>query len=141
VSDTDTSVQQLFEQACILRIDGQYAEAIEVLSRVIDAEPNFAHAHMELGLSLCFIGEFDRSLTELELAAGLASTDAEIHLHLGKTYTMLGYYDEGLLMFQKVLELAIPDDRNYAEAEKQLSYYASTPGSMPAAKPTGDTSA
>lgn len=121
--DTQSLVAQLFAEGHSLRINGDYEQAISFLRRATDEEPNDPASHLELGLAYCFNGMFDESLREMELAAGLDAANAEIRLHLAKTYTMLGMYEQGITAFRQVLELAHSDDKNHAEALKQLSYF------------------
>ena len=121
----DSEILKLYEQGIELRINGEYDPAIECFKQAIDADPNFARAHMELGLAYCFTGYFDESIAELELARGLDPCDPEIVLNLAKTYTMLGMFDEGEAAFRFILELVCEGDKIYDEAQKQLGYYSS----------------
>jgi len=123
LSDTQLVITQLFQEGRGARINGDYDRAVALLQRAINENPNYAEAHMELGLALCFNGLFDESLRELELAAGLDRANPEIHLNLAKTYTMLGMYPEGAASFQAVLSLTPAGDKFHDEASKQLSYF------------------
>jgi tetratricopeptide (TPR) repeat protein len=123
LSDTQLVTAQLFQQARTLRINGDYDQSIALLKRAIEEQPNFAEAHMELGLAYCFSGLFDESIEELKGAAELNSSNPEIFLHLAKTYTMLGMYEEGAAAFKMVLSLSAVGDKFYDEASKQLSYF------------------
>ncbi|HEX2952223.1 MAG TPA: tetratricopeptide repeat protein [Armatimonadota bacterium] len=120
-----SDAQQLFQQARTSRVNGDYDQAIALLQQAIEAMPNCAEAHMELGLAYCFSGLFDESIDELKHAASLDSINPEICLHLAKTYTMLGMYEEGAAAFRKVLTLSSVGDKCYDEASKQLSYFES----------------
>ena len=121
--NVDSVAMQLYEQGWQHRIDGDYEQAVACLQQALALEPNDAQLHLELGLAYCFSGLFDESIQEMETAAKLDAADPEIHLHLGKTYTMLGMYDEGAATFRRVLAIATPGDKHYAEAEKQLAYF------------------
>lgn len=123
MSDAQLISSQLFQQGRTARINGEYEQAITLLQRVVADEPNFAEAHMELGLSYCFSGLFDESIHALELATGLEPHNPEIRLNLGKMYTMIGMYEEGAVAFRVVLTLAPTGDKCYDEAEKQLAYF------------------
>jgi len=122
--DTRMLIEQLFQRGKTLRINGEYQEAITVLTHIIQTDASHASAHMELGLAHCYAGDFDSSLRELELATCLDQTNPEICLHLAKTYTMLGMYDQGATTFRRVLEISVSGDGHYEEAKKQLSYFA-----------------
>jgi tetratricopeptide (TPR) repeat protein len=123
--NVNSEALKLYEQGIELRIGGDYDPATECLKQAIEADPNFARAHMELGLVYCFSGYFDESIAELELARGLDPCDSEIILNLAKTYTMLGMFDEGEATFRSVLEMACEGDKIHDEAQKQLGYYSS----------------
>lgn len=128
--DTQILADQLFKEGTACRINGEYDSAIDMFKRVIIECPDRADVHMELGLAYCFTGLFDESIEELSLAAKLQPTNVEILMHLAKTYTMLGMYEEGIPIFRLILTLTTPDDKNYDEACKQLSYLAAfAPGS------------
>ncbi len=121
--DTQIIAENYYQLGRKHRIDGEYDEAIGRLLLAIDEDPNMELAHMELGLAYCFIGDFDASIRELELAAGLAPYNADISLNLAKTYTMLGMFPEGKEAFTCVLNICKPGDINYEEAVKQLCYF------------------
>ena len=123
MSDVQLMTSQLFQQGRVARINGAYEEAITLMKQCIAEEPNFAEAHMELGLDYCFSGLFEESIQELELATGLDAQNPEIRLNLGKMYTMLCMYEEGAAAFQAVLALAQVGDKCYDEAAKQLAYF------------------
>ena len=127
MTDIQLVTNQLFHEGQLARINGEYYEAISWLQQVIDADPSFADAHMELGLALCYIGDFDASLQQLTLATEIAPQHAEARLNLAKIYTMLGMYPEGAAMFRTVLTLTTPCDKCYEEAAKQLSYFTDLP--------------
>lgn len=123
MSETQVSLAELFEQGRTCRINGDYDQAVALLERAIQENPNHAAAHMELGLAYCFTGLFDESIQELQTAVSLDKINPEIQLHLAKTYTMLGMYDEGAVAFRSVMALSSPGDKFYDEASKQLSYF------------------
>lgn len=123
MSDTQLVITQIFQQGRSARLSGDYEQAIALMQRALGEDPNYAEAHMELGLCYCFSGLFDESIQELELAAGLDQANAEIRLHLAKTYTMLGMYPEGAEAFKSVIALSTPGDKHHEEALKQLAYF------------------
>ena len=121
--ETQLVADNFYQQGKSQRINGSYDEAIVNLLRAIDEDPNMELAHMELGLAYCFIGDFDASIRELELACGLAPHNPDICINLAKTYTMLGMFDEGKELFLSVCNLTTPGDSCYEEAKKQLAYF------------------
>ena len=124
MSDMQIAMTHIFQQGKIARIDGEYDLAITLLQKAIAENPQFAQAHLELGLAYCFNGSFDEAIAAMQEAVRLDASNADIHLHLAKTYTMLGMYEEGQAAFQQVLALSQAGEEAYDEAEKQLSFFS-----------------
>lgn len=107
------------EQAMELKNQGQYDEAAAKFQEVLERQPDYARAHLGLGLVYCFVGRFEESLEELKLAVECDPDWVDGHLNLAKTYAMLGMYEEARVEFNQVLSLH-PD---HPEAKKQLGYF------------------
>jgi tetratricopeptide (TPR) repeat protein len=112
-------IEQRCERATELKNQGQYDEAEAEFLEILKISPQYAQAHLGLGLVLCFVGRFDESLEELKLAVACAPDWVDGHLNLAKTYAMLGMYEEARIDFNRVLEL----HPGHPEVVKQLKYF------------------
>ncbi|MFP4248082.1 MAG: tetratricopeptide repeat protein [Armatimonadota bacterium] len=110
------------QQAHEHRINGEYDEAMELYSQILDEDPEHAEALWGMGLSQMNIGEFDEALEKINQAAEIEPDNQLYLLDAGKHYTMLGMYDEAKPYFERVIELDAAS-KHGAEAQKQLSYY------------------
>jgi tetratricopeptide (TPR) repeat protein len=68
---------------------------IKLLREVIQAKPDFADAHYELGKALLQKGEIRDAVADLELAAKLAPDKPYVHYQLGRAYLAAGRKTEG----------------------------------------------
>ena len=107
-------IERRCNQAMDLKNQGRYDEAVAEFQHVLECKPDYARAHLGLGLVYC-----DESLEELKRAAECAPDWVDGHLNLAKTYAMLGMYDEARVGFNRVLEL----HPGHPEAQKQLDYF------------------
>ena len=112
-------IERRCDQAMDLKNQGRYDEATAQFQEVLESKPDYARAHLGLGLVYCFVGRFDESLEELKRAAECAPDWVDAHLNLAKTYAMLGMYVEARVEFHRVLEL----NPGHPEAQKQLDYF------------------
>ncbi|MGD9496351.1 MAG: tetratricopeptide repeat protein [Armatimonadota bacterium] len=112
----------VLKQAHECRINGEYAEAIELYNRVVTEQPENSEALWGLGLSLMNIGEFDEALELIVRASEIEPSNQLYLLDAGKHYTMLGMYEEAKPFFERVVALDA-NSKYGVEAKKQLSYY------------------
>ena len=117
-------IEQHYRRGTALKNEGQYEEAIVEFRSILELDPHHSGAHLGLGLVYGFTGKFDESIEEMEKALQARPDWAEAHLHLGKTYCMLGMFDEARTQFNEVMGLTTPDNPMYAEARKQLAFFA-----------------
>jgi tetratricopeptide (TPR) repeat protein len=75
------------------------------LERAIALDPDNATAHQLYGKNLPGIHEFDRALTELELARKLEPYSTGINKDIGETLFYARRYDEAIAQFWKTLEV------------------------------------
>ena len=113
------SLEERLQRAIDFKNDGRYEEAMTAFRSILAETPKCVPARLGLGLSLCFIGEFDASLEELKRAVQDGPECVDTHLNLGKTYAMLGMYEEAKEEFKQVLLLC----PNHKEATRQLTFF------------------
>ena len=80
------------------KAEEQFAEAIRL-------KPNFAAAHLHLGLAMRAARDAN-ALTELEKAHELAPQNEQVTMELAKTLTLAGKDDQAIPLLQHSLELA-----------------------------------
>lgn len=68
-----SSKESRFDQAIALREEGELVEAAKVLEKLVLDEPDYALAHLGLGVFYCKMNRFDDSLREASRACELAS--------------------------------------------------------------------
>ena len=61
----------------------QFNEAMDVLRRAIEVQPNLGAAHVQLGLTLLAVGRTDQALAEMKRAIELDPNDAHAYVGLG----------------------------------------------------------
>lgn len=87
-------------------------EAIEALERGRTFARNSDNLLRELGMAYLEVGEGDRSIDLLKMAARLEPSKPVNHERLGTALRWLGQYDQAAASYQRVLELA--DDHRLA---------------------------
>ncbi len=81
---------------------GRLDEALPLLQQAVQAIPESARAHTELGRLWLHMGKLDAAAASLEKAVTLDPKSSAARLQLGRTYIQMGRVDEG----QKQLQLA-----------------------------------
>lgn len=104
MADETGDIEARLERAIQHKIQGEYDDAVTLLSGVLAESPNHARTHHQLGLVYGFTGLFDESVEEMETAARLDPDSILILNDLGKTHTMLGDYEKAIPVFERVLE-------------------------------------
>ncbi len=110
------------EKADGLRYEGDYEAAAAIYQQLLaefEADPEVYLVRHGLGLCLCFSGEFDESIAELEQMRGLAPDFLKGRVDLFKTYLMLGMNDEALAEMREVRRM----DPGNEEVAKAAVYF------------------
>jgi len=82
------------------------AEALPLLQRAVELEPQSGIIIDSLGWAHYRLGDMQRAADLLEQASDLAPDNAEIEYHLGAVYTALGRTDAARAQFRRALELS-----------------------------------
>ena len=90
---------------------GQYSEAIEDFTKVIELKPGHAEAYYDRGNAYGGQGEYDRAIQDLTKAIELKE-DAEAYALRGGIYNIQGEYDRAIQDLTKAIQLK----EDYAEA-------------------------
>jgi tetratricopeptide (TPR) repeat protein len=84
---------------------GQYVDAITVLKRTIEIDPDSAMAHHNLGVAYMHRKEYDKAISELEKAIELKPDSSESYESLGDVYNARGNYNTAITQYKRSIEL------------------------------------
>ncbi|MGH9773547.1 MAG: tetratricopeptide repeat protein [Candidatus Acidiferrales bacterium] len=112
------SAEQWFEYA--LECDSQpekFAEAAGAYRRVLELEPGWIEAHINLGVALYHLFEFDEARRAFEAALVLESDNVTAHFNLGCVFEEMGDLEEAL----EHLRSAVRTDPGHSDAHFNLA--------------------
>ena len=95
---------------------GKLAEAEALYRRVLEARPDWADAHINLGLVLMFRGDLRSATLSCKQAVTLQPKHARGHFYLGESFAAQNRPDSAMACYKRALALK-PD---YAEAHNSL---------------------
>jgi tetratricopeptide (TPR) repeat protein len=107
-------------------------EAMKYYRAAIRINPDEAKAHMNLGLILEGLGQYNEALRELTEAARLAPKDVGIHFDMGCVFVELGCRDKAIEQFTEALRLN--PDLKLAELRLQELGVDTTPFHSPSTR-------
>jgi Flp pilus assembly protein TadD len=106
------------------RIKGQHQRAVQLLRHAVEAEPNNAVRHNELGLAYRGAGQYDLAVASYRKALQLDPIDSEgtFHFNLGIAYYYQGRHDQSVEALERARELGhAKASENLAVARKALA--------------------
>ena len=95
-------------RARLLARRGDRAEALQLFARLVEAHPDLAALHSEVGYWLLVAGKPEQALVELEAAARLAPRDARAALNLGVARVRTGDSAGAEREYRRALTLRSP---------------------------------
>jgi tetratricopeptide (TPR) repeat protein len=90
-------------------LSGRQEDALATFRRVIDARPDDATAHYNMGNLLNMLGDPDAAVEALQRAVALRPDFAEAHANLGATLHTAKRYEEAVAAYRRALE-TLPDN-------------------------------
>jgi len=81
---------------------GQNEQAISILEKVIEIDPNFPRAHFRLGNIYEHMNQYQRAIAEYEKAVELSGGDTYYEASLGHAYAMAGMISEANRSLRKL---------------------------------------
>jgi len=108
---------------------GDWAEAVELLSRAATVAPDVAEHHSVLGEMCRRMGSLDQAVASFARAVELSPGHAETHNNLGNALRQLGRVDQSVAAYRKAVELR-PE---YADAYSNLGNALRATGQLDAA--------
>lgn len=95
----------LVMRATIAERNGDRGQAESLWRRVLEVNPNFAHAYNTLGYAAAYRGSYDEAIDLLQKYTYLVPDLANPHDSLGEIFTYVGRYPEAEEEFRKALAL------------------------------------
>ena len=90
----------------LLSAEGGHAqEAIELLTKGLEAQPNSPDGQNGLGVALAHAGRLEEATEHLDKAVELAPQDAGYHYNLGRVLAARGRFAEALPQYERAAEL------------------------------------
>lgn len=111
------ATNRLFQRALELEQQGALREAIEAYQQVIEADPGFAGAFVNLGTIYFNARELNKAAEYYHQAIAADPDYALAHFNLGNLYDELGDRAKSLFEYQTALRL----DPNYADAHYNIA--------------------
>ncbi|RYG29229.1 tetratricopeptide repeat protein [bacterium] len=111
-------IEALYKQGFDLRCAGSYAEAQQVLTRVLSMNPAHIGARHQMALIQGFEGDFDASLASLDGLSRQYPENIDVRYDLAMTQMMLGMYEEACGNLKRILAVAPAHDK----AAQQVIY-------------------
>ena len=108
------------EEANKLFDQGRYTEALDLYRNIQVARPDLPHLDYNTGTTLHKLGEYERSLPQLQHALSASDTriQAMTHYNMGNTLYMIDRLQEAIEEYKKTLRI----DPNDMDAKHNLEY-------------------
>ncbi len=108
--------QQLYHQA---QQTANLSEKIEILKQIVDQNPDFTPAHLELGQYYFLNRAFDKARYHFLSVIGIAPQNGAAYAYLGQIYFQEEKYQQATVFFQQALKWQ-PANELAIEGTKQL---------------------
>lgn len=105
-------------RAYLLETKADYAGAVTLYMKAIEALPNRSYLYLSLGHALRALKRYDQALGAFTTAAELAPTDPRAQGGLGMVYYALEEYETALAHLQKAVQI----DPRYANGHAQMGW-------------------
>src|SRR5688572_10686644 len=83
--------------------EAEYKKSVEAYKKHLDANPDDAEAHYNLGQSYANLANYSEAIREYRQATRLKENDADMYYDLGVAHTKLAQYDAAAAAFTKSL--------------------------------------
>ena len=111
-------IEGLYQRGFELRCEGNYPDAKECFTKVLSSEPTHVNARHQMALIVGFEGDFDGSLSSLEVLCTQYPKNLEVRYDFAMTQMMLGMYEEACAN----LKFILAKDPSHAKALQQVTY-------------------
>ncbi len=104
-----------FDQGKRFQNQKNFKEAARKYEKAVQADPNYAAAHSNLGFSYRQQGKFDKAVQSYKKAISLNPKLAEAHEYLGEAYAEMGKFDRAEKELQILRDLGSGEADELAE--------------------------
>jgi tetratricopeptide (TPR) repeat protein len=111
-------IEGLFQRGFELRCEGNYPEAKSCFLKVLGMDPSHVNSRHQMALIQGFEGDFDGSLSALEVLCTQYPANLEVRYDFAMTQMMLGLYEEACANLKFILS----KDPNHSKALQQMTY-------------------
>jgi Flp pilus assembly protein TadD len=94
-----------YQLALYLQRRNRHKNAIEVLKKVIQADPAYVKAYNAMGISFDYLGGYNQAIHFYKLALAINSNLDYVYNNLGYSYLLSGKYDLAIEAFHKAISL------------------------------------
>ena len=101
----DKSVDDMLQQGAKYIKNEQYAEAIDLLTEVIEISPQFAEGHNQRAIAYFMLEEWEQSIDDCKKVVTLNPVHFGAFAGMGQCYLRLGNLRQALKAFQRALEI------------------------------------
>ncbi len=81
-----------------------FAKATELYSKVVEADPEYPRARVQLGSALAAMGDWEAALEQYQEALRLSPTNSRAHYDIGLIHTWRGESEEAIERYRAALE-------------------------------------
>jgi tetratricopeptide (TPR) repeat protein len=92
--------------AAIRADEGKSAEALDLFTKAVNADPNFPNSHVDLGYQLMVAGRVDEAAVQYTEALRLNPDYADAHQSLGVVMALKGRVDEAIAHYREAIRIA-----------------------------------
>ncbi len=98
-------VIKLLDEAVSLKAAGNYKDAVSVLEKLLEKDPDCAPAYNNLGAIFFACKNYDLALEAYQSALDIRSDYVDVYYNLGLTYKRLNYHDESEKAYRALIAL------------------------------------
>jgi tetratricopeptide (TPR) repeat protein len=103
--DAVLSAQEWFDRGCFMGEIGNYRKAVEAFSRVIELNPDFAHAYNNRGVAHSELGNYRLAIQDCNRAIILEPDETAFRFNRGVAFGRQGEYDLAIEDLKRVIEM------------------------------------
>ena len=111
-------IEGLYQRGFELRCEGNYPGAKECFVKVLAMDSSHVNTRHQMALIFGFEGDFDGSLSALEVLCTQYPANLEVRYDFAMTQMMLGMYEEACAN----LKFILAKDPSHAKALQQVTY-------------------
>ena len=95
---------ELFEKAEILLQNKEYHEAIKLFDKVLEINPDYVGASVNLGISKTYLQEYESAIKNYENAITLDSLNTLSYFNIANNYAELEDFEKSIIFYNKALQ-------------------------------------